>query len=135
MDIENIEIEHIEALKKLIAAPVAVPVASQESDHVSTDNLIGKKVLVRTYASGVHFGILAERKGREVVLKESRIIYFWNGAFTLNQVVRDGVGDDSKVSVPVNQVILLDAISVYPLTEEIYGNICRCEKDMRDDQI
>lgn len=130
MDIENIDVEHIDALKKLIAAPVA----TQESDHVS-DNLIGKKVLVRTYASGVHFGILVERKGREIILKESRIIYFWNGAFTLNQVVRDGIGNDSKVSVPVEEVVLLDAISIYPLTEEIYGNICRCEKDMRDDQI
>ena len=131
MDIENIEIEHIEALKKLIAAPVSAPVASQEYDHVSTDSLIGKKVLVRTYASGVHFGILAERKGREIILKESRILYYWNGAFTLNQVVRDGVGDDSKVSVPVNEVILLDAISIYPITENVYNNLIQYEKDMQ----
>lgn len=129
MDIENIEIEHIEALKKLIAAPVAAPAASQEYDHVSTDNLIGEKVLVRTYASGVHFGILAERKGREIILKESRILYYWNGAFTLNQVVENGIGDDSKVSVPVEEVVLLDAISIYPLAEEIYNNLIQYEKD------
>lgn len=133
MDIENIEIEHIEALKKLIAAPVAAPVAPAEpqSDHVSNRHLIGKKVLVRTYASGVHFGVLAERKGREIILNGSRIIYYWNGAFTLNQVVSDGVGKDSKVSVPVNEVILLDAISIYPLAEDIYNNLIQYEKDMR----
>lgn len=134
MDIENINIED---LKKILnSAPVSpsVPAVPQESDHVSTDNLIGKKVLVRTY-SGVHFGILAERKGREIVLIDSRIIYCWNGAFTLNQVVSDGVGKDSKVSVPVEEVILLDAISIYPLAEEIYNNLIEYEKDMRDDQI
>lgn len=131
MDIENIDVEHIDALKKLIAAPFVTPVATQESDHVSTDNLIGKKVLVRTYASGVHFGILVERKGREIILKESRILYYWTGAFTLSQVVRDGIGDDSKVSVPVEEVVLLDAISIYPLTEEIYNNLIEYEKDMR----
>lgn len=129
MDISNINIEDLK--KNLNSAPASpsAPSASQEYDHVSTDSLIGKKVLVRTYASGVHFGVLAERKGREIILNYSRIIYYWNGAFTLNQVVSDGVGKDSKVSVPVNQVILLDAISIYPLAEDIYNNLIQYEKD------
>lgn len=131
MDIANINIEDLKKILNSAHASPSVPSASQEYDHVSTDSLIGKKVLVRTYASGVHFGVLAERKGREIILNDSRIIYYWNGAFTLNQVVSDGVGKESKVSVPVNEVILLDSISIYPITENVYNNLIQYEKDMR----
>lgn len=39
-----------------------------------------KKVIVRGDRSGVFFGTLAERNGREVKLKNCRRIWYWAGA-------------------------------------------------------
>lgn len=132
MDITNIEAEELKELANVFANFAAhKPTDSVGNDHVNYDDFIGKKVLVRTYASGDHFGTLKQWIGREVILTDSRILYYWNNAFTLNQVVRDGVGDKSEVSVSASEVVLLDAISIYKLKDEVYNNLCKYEKDIR----
>lgn len=40
-------------------------------------DLIGKKVVVRTYSAGVHVGTLSEREGKEVMLVDARRIWRW----------------------------------------------------------
>lgn len=80
--------------------------------------MIGKKVIVRTHSAGVHFGTLAAKDGKEVVLRDARRIWYWEGAFTLSAVAVSGVGNKSKLSVSVPEILLTEAIEIIPCSEE-----------------
>lgn len=71
-----------------------------------------KYVVVRTYSAGVECGELVSRKGREVVLANARKIWRWFGANTLHEVANNGVSVESKISEPVKQNTLTEAIEV-----------------------
>lgn len=71
-----------------------------------------KKVIVRTYSAGVHFGTLEERSGKEVRLSNARRIWKWQGAWTLNEVALNGVGAGSKISSTVPSILLTEAIEI-----------------------
>lgn len=130
MDIENLTIKEVRQIAKIAASFVGAPENAENETGVSTDQYIGKLVLVRTYASGVHFGTLKERKGREVILSNSRIVWYWNKAFTLNQLAVNGGGSETKVSVATPETIILDAICFYPITEKVANKLAKYEKDM-----
>lgn len=78
----------------------------------------GDYVLIRTYSAGVHIGTLASRDGREVTLTNARRIWSWKGANTLHEISLRGVASGSKVSEPVESILLLEAIEVIRCTEE-----------------
>jgi hypothetical protein len=78
----------------------------------------GKFVLIRTYSAGVHFGTLIERSGQEVRLKNARRLWSWNGALSLSEVAAKGIDlKNSKVSVPVDEIILTQAVEIIPISE------------------
>lgn len=82
------------------------------------EELIGSYVLVRTYSAGVYVGYLKSRNGREVVLANARMIHYWNKAAGVNQIAVDGIGDlvNSRLTVPVETITLLEAIAIIPCT-------------------
>ena len=84
------------------------------------EDLIGSYVLVRTYSAGVYVGYLKSRNGREVVLANARMIHYWNGAAGVNQIAVDGIDDkiNSRLTVPVETITLLEAIAIIPCTEK-----------------
>jgi len=75
--------------------------------------------LVRTYSAGVHVGELVSREGKEVKLRNASIIYRWRGANTLREVATYGVNraEYTRISKPVSEVILTEAIEIMPVTE------------------
>lgn len=77
-----------------------------------------KYVVVRTYSAGVHVGELVSRKGQEVTLANSRRLWRWQGANTLNEVARSGVAQGSKVSELVSEIDLTQAIEVLTCSPE-----------------
>lgn len=85
--------------------------------------MIGKQVIVRTYSAGVHFGELASRNGKEVVLKDARRLWYWEGAFTLSAVAESGVAARSKLSVAVPEIVLTEAIEIIPCSEAAIANL------------
>lgn len=85
--------------------------------------MIGKDVIVRTYSAGVHFGTLDSRNGKELVLKNARRIWYWEGAFTLSAVATEGVGTASKLSVAVPEILLTEAIEIIPCSEAASANL------------
>lgn len=85
---------------------------------------IGKQVIIRTYSAGVHFGVLVERDNKEVLLKNARRIWSWSGALSLSEIASVGLKkDSSKISVPVDGIILTEAIEIMPIhkTSNIYN--------------
>lgn len=87
--------------------------------------MIGKKVIIRGDRSGVFFGILAEKNGREVKLTKCRRLWFWSGAASLSQLAVDGVANPSgcKFTVMVDEIAILDAIEIIPCTVKAINSI------------
>jgi len=86
---------------------------------------LNKKCIIRTYSAGVHFGELIEKSGSEVILKNSRRLWYWKNLcnkISLSEVANNGLHDDSKVCETVHG-IWLNAIEIIPCTEKSIQNI------------
>lgn len=92
--------------------------------HPKEQSMIGKFVIVRTYSAGVHAGTLAAHAGTEVQLTGARRIWYWKGANTLHEIALRGVDKKgSKVSEPVQSILLTEAIEIIPATAEAAENL------------
>lgn len=85
----------------------------------------GIKVIVRGDSSGVFFGTIKERNGREVTLSDCRRIWYWEGAASISQLAVDGtsVPKECKFTVAVPEIVILDAIEVIPCTDKAIKSI------------
>mgnify|MGYP004487229539 CR=1 FL=1 len=88
-------------------------------------NYVGKKVLVRGVESGVYFGTLEERNGREVNLKDVRNLWRWSGANTLLDLAENGTKRpcDCRFSNKVDSIILTDICELVPCSDKAIKNI------------
>ena len=84
-----------------------------------------KYVIVRTYSAGVFAGYLESRKGQEVVLKNVRRLWYWDGAASLSQLAMEGVKKPENCKFPceVDRIELLQAIEILDCTEEAKQSI------------
>ena len=84
-----------------------------------------KKVIVRGDRSGVFFGTLEKRNGREVKLSNCRRLWYWDGAASDFQLATDGVAapGNCKFTVVVPEIEILDAIEVIPCTNKAIKSI------------
>jgi uncharacterized protein DUF6948 len=82
-------------------------------------------VIVRTYSAGVFAGFLESRNGKEVVLKNARRIWYWDGAASLSELAMHGTSkpDNCKFPCAVDSVLLTEAIEILSVTEEAKKSI------------
>lgn len=79
----------------------------------------GTFVLIRTINAGVHFGTLEEREGQEVRLSEAQRLWSWQGALSLSEIAMIGIKmNGSKISVPVDEIILTQAIEIIRISSK-----------------
>lgn len=94
-----------------------------------TNPHIGKKCIIRCYASGVHFGTLTAQDGRQVELTNARRLWRWHTGGKDNGVSLSAVavtGIDAKRSTVepiVASITLLDALEIIPATEAASASI------------
>lgn len=76
--------------------------------------------IVRTYSAGVFAGYVESRNGREVVMRNARRLWYWDGAASLSQLAIDGPQKPEKCKFPeaVDKVELLEAIEILDVTEK-----------------
>ncbi len=112
MNINDLTIGEAKELVAMFGGDTAAPV----SPH------LGKKCIIRTYASGVHFGTLRSQNGRQVELENARRLWRWDAAphgVSLSEVARHGsVGTRSKICCVVDEMSILDGLEVIPCTDE-----------------
>ena len=97
---------------------------SEIKNPIGLSGFVGKKVIIRTYSAGVHYGLLQEKHGDEVILKNSRRLYYWVNKkkhISLSEIAKYGLGENSKVCDTVD--IWLKAIEIIPCTQEASENI------------
>jgi len=78
---------------------------------------IGKKCIIRTYASGVHFGTLTAQSGRQVELKDSRRLWKWHAkdGISLSEVAMTGIDQSkSRICAVVDEMTITDALEIIP---------------------
>lgn len=82
-------------------------------------------VIVRGDRSGVFFGDLIDRNGKEVELRNARKLWFWSGASAVEQIAKDGVKNPGacKFTVWVESMVITDAIQIIPCTDSAAENI------------
>lgn len=82
-------------------------------------DLIGKKVVVRGDRSGVFFGTLVAKEGREVKLEKCRRLWYWDGASSISQLAVDGTTkpNNCKFTVTVSEIIITDVIEIIACSE------------------
>jgi len=91
-------------------------------------------VIIRTELAGVHAGYLKERKGNECTLIDSRRIWYWDGAFTLNKLAKDGTTkpENCKFSCEVEEIELIGVVEVIKTTEKARKQIIEIKEHKND---
>ena len=84
--------------------------------HKEENIMENKYFIVRGDRSGVFFGKIVKREGREVEMAECRRLWYWDGAASLSQLALAGVKrpDNCKFTVTVPEATILDAIEIIP---------------------
>jgi len=89
------------------------------------NKFIGKYVIVRTYSAGVFAGILMSKNGKEVLVKDARRLWYWEGASSLSELAVKGVAKPDKCKFPceVEEIELSEAIEILPCTKKAEDSI------------
>jgi hypothetical protein len=71
-------------------------------------------VIVRTYSAGVFAGYIESRNGQEVVMRNARRLWYWDGASSLSQLSMEGTTKPENCKFPceVDRVELLEAVEI-----------------------
>ena len=79
-----------------------------------------KYCIVRTYSAGVFAGFVESRTGQEVVLRNVRRIWYWDGAASLSQLANEGVKkpENCKFAQVVDRIEVLQAIEILDCTSK-----------------
>lgn len=106
-------------------------------EYVKKDSIINeaktkdgmKYCVIRSYGAGVFCGYLKEQKadinGVNVVLIDSRRIWYWSGACSLSQIAVEGSKDinNCKIAMVVPEQFIANVIEIIPMTEKAKNNI------------
>lgn len=114
MNIDDLTIGQTKELAKMFSCST-IPQTTQGIDTFA----LGKDVIIRTYSAGVWFGTLAQKAGKEVILKDARRMWRWWAAesISLSAVAIHGIKrEKSKIAEAVNSV-WLEAIEIIPCTD------------------
>ncbi len=81
--------------------------------------------IVRTQSAGVFAGYVESRCGQEVVMRQARRIWYWDGAASLSQLAMEGSSkpENCKFPAPVDKIELLQSIEILYCTELAKKNI------------
>jgi hypothetical protein len=119
---ENLILKLIEMLVNSESETIAPAIENKQKKP-----LIGEWVIVRCRDAGVHFGKLESYEGREVVLTESRRMWYWKAAsgHTLSGCAVNGITSESKIAAAVTTIVLPEACEIIqceqPAVESIGG--------------
>lgn len=89
------------------------------------ENFIGQYVIVRADRAGVFAGTLSEREGNEVVMMNTRRLWYWDGAASLSQLAITGPmrPANCKFPAPLARILVLGVIEIIPCTPEARKSI------------
>jgi hypothetical protein len=114
-----------QAVNQAIAEALGIVV---ETEKESAHPAIGKKCIVRTYASGVLFGTVtavSNNDGRSrATIKNARRLWRWFGGISLSEISQTGIDQSkSRISTTVPEQYIEDCIEFIPASEKAIKSI------------
>ena len=84
-----------------------------------------KYCIIRTYSAGVFAGYVESRNGKEVVIRNVRRLWYWDGACSLSQLAKDGTAapKNCKFAVEVDKIEVMEAIEIIECTDKAMKSI------------
>lgn len=84
-----------------------------------------KYYIVRGDRSGVFAGEIESKNGSNVVMKNVRRLWYWNGACSISELALNGTArpNNCKFTVTVDEIELTDAIELIPCTDQAEKSI------------
>jgi len=81
--------------------------------------------IIRTYSAGVFAGYIESRNGQEVIIRNARRLWSWDGAASLSQLANEGVKspESCKFAQEVDKIEVLQAIEILDCTKKAQDNI------------
>ena len=75
--------------------------------------------MVRSKSAGVFAGTVVERDGQEVLLKNARRIWYWDGVTSLSQLATKGTSNPEKCKfpAPVDEAMVFEVIEIIPISD------------------
>jgi hypothetical protein len=91
----------------------------------SSHPFIGKYVIARCYAAGVHAGEVVSVEGENVILKNSTRLWSWkaNEGIALSGVAQHGIKADCKLDTVNPEIYLAGVCELIPCTEKAKATI------------
>lgn len=117
----NIEELTIKQARELAAIFSGQTIATPATNHP----FIGKYVIARCYAAGVHAGEVVSVDGENVVLKDSRRLWSWQAkdGIALSGVAQNGVKDSGKIDTINPEIYLTGVCELIPCAFGVKENI------------
>lgn len=112
MNIDNLTFGQLKEIAAMFGNAAPQPAAAHP--------FVGKYVIARCYAAGVHAGEVVSADGENVILKDSRRLWSWKAkdGVALSGVAQTGIKSDSKVDT-MNPLILLTGVCELIVCSEI----------------
>jgi hypothetical protein len=107
-------------------AQQAQPASTPPAGGSGFTPLVGKRVLVRGYASGVFFGTIVATNGREVELVKARRLWSWEAAkgISLSAISVNGVKPAGcRFPEPMERVVVTDALEYIIVSDTAAASI------------
>lgn len=105
--------------KKLITQLISMLITEETKEQESQPKLqkyyVWEWVLLRWRNSGVHFGKFISQDKDDIVLEDSRRIWYWKWAFTLSALAKIWPQKWSKITVTLEKI----AIQAWDICEKI----------------
>lgn len=88
-------------------------------------NITSGWFIVRTYSAGVFFGQIESRNGQEVIMRNARRIWYWDGASSLSQLAMEGTcrPENCKFPCAVDRIELFQVIEILSVTDKAKKSI------------
>ena len=117
MNIDDLKIGEVKQLIKMFGDN------NSNSDGLSC--MISEKVIIRTYSAGVWFGLLDQKSGNEVILKDARRMWQWHAkkSISLSGVANYGIKESDSRIAPAVSKVWLEAIEIIICTTDAIESI------------
>ena len=124
MNIDNFTLGELKQIAAITNSQLAQPAQS------ATHPFVGKYVIARCYAAGVHAGTVVSVDGENVVLKDSRRLWSWKAkdGVALSGVAQTGVQSGCKIDVVNPEIYLTGVCELIPTSSAAQESINDSEK-------
>ena len=77
-----------------------------------------ERYIVRCNRAGVFFGEIAKHEGNEVVMRNVRKLWYWDGACAVEELAKNGTTQpgNCKFTVTIDEMTVIDPVQILPVT-------------------